>query len=166
MLPAHNSVDNRAQTHRCLQKSTMTAAGTNTTVTTAALPSRPRRLSHHCFFPRALAYAHVDAAREHGGEETRQPLLSPDESVYLEMNLRLMLERSQVALLRRNQLMFESSLGSAAEWMETYFDPNDDGVVRSRESIEALLATQLELPLPDISGSLRALQKISRGQEN
>ena len=72
MLPAHNSVDNRAQTHRCLQKSTMTAAGTNTTVTTAALPSRPRRLSHHCFFPRALAYAHVDAAREHGGEETRQ----------------------------------------------------------------------------------------------
>ena len=104
--------------------------------------------------------------RRIGGEETRQPLLSPDESVYLEMNLRLMLERSQVALLRRNQLMFESSLGSAAEWMETYFDPNDDGVVRSRESIEALLTTQLDLPLPDISGSLNALQKISRGQEN
>jgi len=99
------------------------------------------------------------------GDETRQPLLSPDESVYLEMNLRLMLERSQVALLRRNQLMFESSLGSAAEWMETYFDPDDDGVVRSRESIETLLGTQLELPLPDISGSLRALQKISRGQD-
>lgn len=99
------------------------------------------------------------------GEETRRPLLSPDEAVYLEMNLRLMLERSQMALLRRNQLIYETSLDNAAQWMETYYDPDDADVIQMHDAIDELRGAQLERDLPDISGSLRALQRISRGQE-
>ena len=99
------------------------------------------------------------------GEETRRPLLSPDEAVYLEMNLRLMLERSQMALLRRNQLIYETSLDNAAQWMETYYDPDDADVQQMQDTLDNLRGAQLELEVPDISGSLRALQRISRGEE-
>ena len=61
---------------------TTTAAGTSIPVTMASLPSRPWRLPYYYWFPSALAYAHVDAAREHGGEETRQEEACEQKGLY------------------------------------------------------------------------------------
>ena len=97
------------------------------------------------------------------GPETRRPLLSPEEATYLEMNLRLMLERSQLALLRRNQMVYEQSLSTAADWMDDYLDPAHPAVAESQRQIEELLGVQVEQPMPDISGSLNSLQAITRG---
>ena len=97
--------------------------------------------------------------------ETQRALLSPDQSTYLEMNLRLMLERSQLALMRRNQLVYEQSLTTAEEWIGEYFDTSAPLVTQTQSELADLLDVELELPVPDISGSLTALQAISRGDE-
>ena len=103
--------------------------------------------------------------RKIDGNETRQPLLSPDQSTYLEMNLRLMFERAQLALMRRNQLVYEQSLASAEEWIGEYMDTAAPAVMEAQSELEDLLSVQLELPVPDISGSLTALEAVSRGRD-
>jgi len=103
--------------------------------------------------------------RKIDGSETQRALLSPDQSTYLEMNLRLMLERSQLALMRRNQLVYEQSLTTAEEWIGEYFDSSAPLVTQTQSQLAELLDVELELPVPDISGSLAALQAISRGDE-
>ena len=85
------------------------------------------------------------------------PLLAPDEAVYLELNLRLMLERAQLAALRRQQVVFEASLGTAREWLLEYLDQEEPVVTQVVSEIDGLLEVQLDQPLPDISASLSAL---------
>jgi len=92
-----------------------------------------------------------------------KPLLAPEEAVYLELNLRLMLERSQLAALRRQQLVYEQSLGSAQEWLHEYLDAEAPVVQELVAEIEALLEVQLDQALPDVSGSLSALLAVLRG---
>lgn len=89
-----------------------------------------------------------------------QPLLAPEEAVYLELNLRLMLERAQLAALRREQVIYQQSLQTAADWMASYLDADNPGVARSLEELESLSSVELERPLPDISGSLTTLKQL------
>ena len=97
--------------------------------------------------------------RRFEGESVR-PLLAPEEEAYLELNLRLMLERAQLAALRREQVVYEQSLQTTADWISTYLDLESPGVVRSLEELEALSTVILDQPLPDVSGSLSALKAL------
>lgn len=97
--------------------------------------------------------------RRFDGESVR-PLLAPEEEAYLELNLRLMLERAQLAALRREQVVYEQSLQTAADWISSYLEPDSPGVARSLEELEALSKVTLDQPLPDISGSLSALKAL------
>ncbi len=91
-----------------------------------------------------------------------KPLLAPEEAVYLELNLRLMLERAQLAALREEQLMYEESLLTALTWIERYLDTDDPAVRRLRDELDALAGVDLARPLPDVSGSLEALRQATR----
>lgn len=97
--------------------------------------------------------------RRFEGDSVR-PLLAPEEEAYLELNLRLMLERAQLAALRREQAVFEQSLQTAADWIATYLDTEEPGILKSLEELEALSRVQLDVPLPDVSGSLSALKDL------
>lgn len=95
-------------------------------------------------------------------EDEVRPLLSPDEAVYLELNLRLMLERAQLAALRREQLVYQESLATAAEWIRRYLNTDGARAQRLLAEIESMQALDLERSLPDISGSLNALRETLR----
>jgi uroporphyrin-3 C-methyltransferase len=97
--------------------------------------------------------------RRFEGESVR-PLLAPEEEAYLELNLRLMLERAQLAALRREQAVYEQSLATAADWISSYLDLENPGVQRSLDELEALAEVELDRPLPDVSGSLGALKAL------
>jgi len=86
-----------------------------------------------------------------------RPLLAPDEAVYLELNLRLMLERTQLAALRREQTIYDESLVTALGWIAAYLDETAPEVRRVQEGLKSLQGVQLAVALPDISGSLTAL---------
>lgn len=98
--------------------------------------------------------------RKLSGDEAAQPLLSPDEGAYLEMNLRLMIERAQLALLREDAVVFTHSIEDAGAWIERYLDPSDPAVEAVRGELAELSGVQLDAPIPDISSSLRTLESL------
>jgi uroporphyrin-3 C-methyltransferase len=71
-----------------------------------------------------------------------------------------MLERAQLAALRREQTLYEQSLQTAADWIADYLDPESPGVQRALEELALLSTVVLDQPLPDISGSLSALKAL------
>jgi len=93
---------------------------------------------------------------------TVRPLLAPEEAVYLELNLRLMLERAQLAALRREQVIYTHSLDTARAWVDDYLDPESRAVQQMRAELDALGTLSLDRSLPDISGSLTALASVLR----
>jgi uroporphyrin-3 C-methyltransferase len=96
---------------------------------------------------------------------TTKPLMAPEENAYLELNLRLAMERAQLAVLRRNQLVFEQSLSGARGWILELLDADDEGVQQVAEELDALSTLKLERELPDVSGSLTALLELRRGNQ-
>ena len=94
----------------------------------------------------------------HRDEERREPLLSPDQGVFLRLNLRLQLESARVAALRGDAANFDTALGQAASWLQRYFDPQQTATAAALGHIRELRDVTLSPPLPDISGSLNALR--------
>ena len=88
-----------------------------------------------------------------------KPPLAPTEAKYLELNLRLMLEQAQLAVLKYDQAVYAASLDSALEWVHTYLDAQDSRVRETTTALHALRALDLATPIPDISGSLNELMQ-------
>jgi uroporphyrin-3 C-methyltransferase len=89
-----------------------------------------------------------------------RPLLAPEEAVYLELNLRLMLERAQLAALHGQQTIYTQSVGTAAGWVDSYLDVTSPDVRRVLDGLKTLEKVDVAMPMPEISGSLRALDAV------
>lgn len=109
---------------------------------------------------RAQFASYLRFRRLEGGQK---PLLAPEEAVYLELNLRLMLERAQLAALRRQQVVFEQSIAAARDWIVEFLAADEEIAQRIVTELQELLEVELNLTLPDISGSLTALVAARRG---
>ena len=92
-----------------------------------------------------------------------RPLIRPEEAAYLELNLRLALERAQLAMLRGDQTLFATSLGSAREWLDEYVDPDHAATRDIAKDLGRLANLDIEQPMPDISRSLNRLLELGRG---
>lgn len=92
-------------------------------------------------------------------DEPVEPLMSPEQTYYLQQNLHLMLEQAQLALLQRKQQAFDASLEKAASWVGTYFDEKDATSQALLRAFADLQETNVAPELPDISGSLNALKQ-------
>jgi len=88
-----------------------------------------------------------------------KPLLAPEAAFYLKLNLHLMLERAQLAAMRGERPMFEQSLDAATDWLREYFHTDQPPVPGMLETLASLRQRELLQPLPDISGSLAALER-------
>jgi uroporphyrin-3 C-methyltransferase len=93
-------------------------------------------------------------------------MLEPEQTFFLYQNLRLQLEGARVAILRRDQPLFNDSLKRIEAWIKQFFD-QDDAVTQSMlQGVISLRELELEAEMPDISGSLRMLmQQQGRGDE-
>lgn len=85
-----------------------------------------------------------------------EPMLSPQANIYVQQNLRLVLERAQLALLREQTDIYVDSLKQASFWLKKYYPATQ---VRESfvEQLEALESKEIIQTLPDISGSLELL---------
>lgn len=86
-----------------------------------------------------------------------EPLLSPDEEVYLRQNLTILLEQAQLALLREEQVIYQTSLNKCASWLKSYFQLNQPAQV-FQERIVELEQQNIVQKMPNIAGSLDALR--------
>ena len=99
--------------------------------------------------------------RRHDGEAIR-PLLAPDEAEYLEQHLRLALDRAQLAVLRRDQGIYATSLRAARDWLHRFVDPDRPAIARAMGELDDLRGIDLEATPPDISRSLERLRELRR----
>ena len=103
--------------------------------------------------------------RRHDGEAVR-PLLPPEQAEYLEQHLRLALERAQLAVLRRDQEIFEISLRAARTWLHRFVDPSRTAVAHALEELDELQRIDLDVPPPDISRSLGRFRELRRDHDD
>ncbi|NIV75208.1 MAG: hypothetical protein GWN37_10315 [Gammaproteobacteria bacterium] len=92
-------------------------------------------------------------------DETRQPLLPPEQSYFLQQNVRLRLDAAQLALLQGDAEIYTENLNAASQWLREYFEGEDDSVAAAARELAALAAEDVRPTLPDISGSLAALRR-------
>ena len=99
-------------------------------------------------------------------DEPIKPLMSPEQTFFLQQNLHLMLEQAQMALLQRKQQAYDSSLSKAQDWIATHFDPKDATTAALLSGLAELSEVNVAPELPDISGSLTSLKEyLSRMQQ-
>lgn len=89
-------------------------------------------------------------------EDAPQAVLIPEQRYFLYQNLRLKLETARFALLSGKQSIYDSSLQTSIDWLNRYFVGEQRDAMLA--SLNAMQAEQIEVALPDISGSLRWLQ--------
>lgn len=108
----------------------------------------------------SVVWSHLDDyIRIYRRDEPLQPLLSPDEESYLRLNLNLMLEQAQVALLRAQPEIYQASLAKAASWVQSYFvDDGRRAVIL--QDIEDLQSAEVVQSTADLAASLQAMREV------
>ena len=86
------------------------------------------------------------------------PLLPPAQAYFLRENLRLRLLNARLALLSRNQPVFQSDLRAAGAWLQRYFDSRAQSVADAAASLRELQASPIRFELPSITDSLDAVR--------
>lgn len=97
-------------------------------------------------------------------DEPAKPLLSPEQSAYARLNLRLMIEQAQLGLLEGNTSLYQRSLDKARDWLNNWYDTSH-APVRTLNQVFARLSERNIAPdLPDISHSLTLLKARIEGR--
>jgi len=94
-----------------------------------------------------------------------EPLLPPEEKLYLAYNLELKLEQARLTLFNQETELFRTNLDDIEEWVGNYFDQESAPVINLLQSIAQLKKVDLRPPLPDISASLRELRSWMEAQQ-
>lgn len=97
-------------------------------------------------------------------DEPVKPLLSPDQSAYARLNLQLMLEEAEMAVLRGNQPLFERALAKARNTVDNWYDNTNPRVSALSETLAELATRNVDPKLPDISQSLALLKERLAGR--
>ena len=97
-------------------------------------------------------------------DQAIEPLLPPEEKIYLVYNLELKLEQARIALLNRETTLFHTNLEDVRQSVATYFDRESASVTSLLQSVAELKQVELRPQLPDISASLRELRSWLQNQ--
>jgi uroporphyrin-III C-methyltransferase len=87
------------------------------------------------------------------------PLLSHSQAKLLRENIKLQLTLARLALLTRDESSFRSVLITAVEWMNQYFDTQDQSVKDMLETLDGLSEVKFESYFPDLRESLEAVKR-------
>ncbi|HAZ88510.1 MAG TPA: hypothetical protein DCW82_05375, partial [Marinobacter adhaerens] len=95
-----------------------------------------------------------------------KPLLSPDQSAYARLNLQLMLEEAEMAVLRGNQPLYERALTKARTTIDDWYNASNPRVTALSDTLAELAGKNVDPELPDISQSLDLLKERLAGRLN
>ena len=100
--------------------------------------------------------------RDHG--KRVNAILPPSEQAFLQQNLRLMLEQAQVALLRNDAEIYQTSLVKAQNWINQYYSLNQEATFVLAE-LKSLQEENIAPELTDFSNTATALADYIERQE-
>lgn len=95
-----------------------------------------------------------------------KPLLSPEQSAYARLNLQLMLEEAELAVLRGHQELYSRSLTKASNAINNWYDSSNPRIIALAQTMEELSQKNVDPELPDISRSLELLKARLAGRLN
>jgi uroporphyrin-3 C-methyltransferase len=98
-------------------------------------------------------------------EQPVSAMLPPSQQYFLYQNLQLQLETARLALLRQETIIFRSSLETAIEWINSFFDNQEATASNMLNNLQALRSTELSPVIPDISGSLEQLSRYREARQ-
>ncbi|EDN69889.1 Protein of unknown function DUF513 [Beggiatoa sp. PS] len=87
--------------------------------------------------------------------------LTPEQRALVTQILHLKLENVRYFLLRRDSDNFAASISAVHNWLKRYYDQNDEKVKALQTDLAQMQTIALNPQLPDISGSLNLLQRLS-----
>jgi uroporphyrin-3 C-methyltransferase len=99
-------------------------------------------------------------------DEPVKPLLSPEQSAYARLNLQLMLEEAELAVLQGHQQLYTRSLAKASKAIDSWYDSSNPKILALADTLEELAGKNIDPRLPDISGSLQLLKSRLAGRLN
>ncbi len=91
-------------------------------------------------------------------DQPAQPLLSPEQSAWARLNLQLMLEQAELAVLRGHPELYRQALDKATAALERWYDQSNNRVNTLRDTLNELKDRTIDPDLPDISRSLTLLK--------
>lgn len=87
-------------------------------------------------------------------------VITADEALLRRQHLQLLLFSARTAVARHDAAGFRSALASARQWTGEFFDLSSPATQALLGEIQALEPIEIDPPLPDISGSARALRRM------
>lgn len=99
-------------------------------------------------------------------DEVAKPLMSPDQAAYARLNIQLMLEEAELAVLRGNQPLYDRALSKAHAALAVWHDGSDQRIGALLARLDELQGKQVDPELPDISQSLQLLKARLSGRLN
>ncbi len=96
------------------------------------------------------------AIRHH--EQPVASLLTRGQEALLVQNATLLLETARLAMLQKDQALYEDSLQRLSDWLMRYFHLDDATGQQVMKAVESLQTVNLKPQYPDLSLALRALQ--------
>ncbi|WP_244267413.1 uroporphyrinogen-III C-methyltransferase [Sodalis-like endosymbiont of Proechinophthirus fluctus] len=89
-----------------------------------------------------------------------EPLLSPNQDVYLRENIRARLLVAAQAVPRHHNEIYQQSLDSVSTWVRVYFDADDANTRAFLSQLDALVQEDIAMNLPDSLQSQLLLDKL------
>ena len=97
-------------------------------------------------------------------DQPPQPLLAPEERYFIALNLALMLNKSELAVLQNRAMVYIDSLSQAQRWVESYYDLPNPAVGAFMQELESLKQITLTQELPSVVSAYAQFQSIRNGQ--
>jgi len=86
-------------------------------------------------------------------------MMTPDQQIYLQENLQLLISQAQWAALNHNSALYQSSLKQTQDWVNKYYVQNSANTQAFLKSLDELLAIDLSPNYPDLTKSLSSLNQ-------
>ncbi|MCK5092987.1 MAG: uroporphyrinogen-III C-methyltransferase [Gammaproteobacteria bacterium] len=99
-------------------------------------------------------------------DQSLAPILTVEQQQTLRHILQLKIQGIRTALLNKQAELFMESLKDTLSWLQEHFNKDDPDVVLLESRLQEFQTVQLDVRLPEISGSLHALRSIQKQLKN
>lgn len=93
-------------------------------------------------------------------DERGGSVVTLEEQALRRQHLQLLMFSARTAVVRHDNASYRSSLAGARQWLGEFFDLTDPTCIALLQEVQALEPVDIDPPLPDVSGSSRALQRM------
>ena len=88
-------------------------------------------------------------------------ILTPEQADFIREQLRVKLELSKIALVERNEAIFQSGIVDAMQWIAQHFAKNAASAAMTSE-LDRLVKMQIHTQFPDMAQSIKLLRDITK----